>query len=129
MIDSLRCPHGDLVLRLPTAHRFRLAWRLGVSPRVPWRARLPLLALLLYLVMPLDIVPDFIPVLGQIDDVLIAGVAVWWFLRVCSPSVVAAEVDRLEATPVGAIGRLAPALLLLAAVLLFAFATLWVVTK
>lgn len=116
-------------LRLPTAHRFRLAWRLGVSPRVPWRARLPLLALLLYLAMPLDIVPDFIPVLGQLDDVLIAGIAVWWFLRVCPPSVVAAEAERLEATPVGAIGRLVPALLVLAGLLLLALAAIWTLTR
>jgi uncharacterized membrane protein YkvA (DUF1232 family) len=50
--------------RLPPAHRFRLGWRLARSPRVPLRARLPLLALVLYLAMPLDIVPDVIPVLG-----------------------------------------------------------------
>ena len=47
-------------MRLPTAHRFRLAWRLGTSERVPMRARLPVLALIVYLAMPLDIVPDFV---------------------------------------------------------------------
>src|SRR5262245_57610341 len=80
------------VARLPTAHRFRLAWRLVCSRRVPLRARLPLGALLLYLAMPLDIVPDFIPVLGQLDDLLIAGIAVWWFLRVCPPEVALEEI-------------------------------------
>ena len=114
-------------VRLPLAHRFRLAWRLGVSPRVPWRARLPLLALLLYLAMPLDIVPDFIPVLGQLDDVLIAGLAVWWFLRVCPPEVALDEVGRLEATPLGAVGRTLPwALgLVLAALCLMLLLWLW----
>lgn len=113
-------------LRLPVAHRFRLAWRLGMSPRVPMRARLPLLALIVYLAMPLDIVPDFIPVLGQLDDVLIAGVAVWWFLRACPPAVAVAEIERLEALPVGRIGRLVPMLLVLVGALLLALAiTLW----
>ena len=63
-------------MRLPAAHRFRLAWRLGTSPRVPLRARLPLLLLIVYLAMPLDIIPEFIPVVGQLDDLLVAGVAV-----------------------------------------------------
>ena len=64
--------------------------------------------------MPLDIVPDFIPVLGQLDDVLIAGLAVWWFLRVCPPEVALDEVGRLEATPLGAVGRALPWALALA---------------
>ena len=106
-------------MRLPVAHRFLLAWRLGRSPRVPLHARLPLLALLIYLAMPLDIIPDFIPVLGQLDDLLIAGIAVWWFIRVCPPAVALDEVDQLAHTPLGPWGRALPWLLVaLAAALL-----------
>lgn len=111
--------------RLPAAHRFRLAWRLARSPRVPLRARLPLLALLVYLAMPLDIVPDFIPVLGQLDDLLIAGIAVWWFMRVCPPAVALAEVERLEQTPLGRAGRLLPAALLVLTLILLALLIVW----
>ena len=116
-------------LRLPTAHPFRLAWRLACNPRVPVRARLPLLALVLYLAMPLDIVPDFIPVLGQLDDLLIAGVAIWWFLRVCPPAVAMAEVARRETTPVGPIGRLVPWLLVLFGGLLLVLGVIWLVAR
>ena len=115
-------------MRLPTAHRFRLAWRLARSSQVPIRARLPLLALIVYLAMPLDIIPDFIPILGQLDDVLIAGVAVWWFLRACPPAVAMMEVERLEATPVGVVGRLIPWLIVLLGVLLLALMAVWLVT-
>jgi uncharacterized membrane protein YkvA (DUF1232 family) len=45
--------------------------------RVPRRHKLLLVALLGYLAMPFDLVPDFIPVAGQLDDVLVVG----WVLR------------------------------------------------
>jgi uncharacterized membrane protein YkvA (DUF1232 family) len=98
-------------LRLPLAHRFRLAWRLVRSPRVPLRARLPLAGVLVYLALPIDIVPDFIPIVGQLDDLLVAGIAVWWLLHVCPPAVALEEIARLEQTPLGPIGRRLPWLL------------------
>jgi uncharacterized membrane protein YkvA (DUF1232 family) len=45
--------------------------------RVPRRQKVLLVALLGYLALPFDLVPDFIPVAGQLDDVLIVG----WVLR------------------------------------------------
>jgi hypothetical protein len=62
-------------VRLPFAHQHRLVARLARDRRVPWFTRLPLVALLLYLAMPLDIIPDFMPVIGHLDDLLIAGSA------------------------------------------------------
>lgn len=51
--------------------------RLARDPRVPRRRRLLLLGLAGYLVMPLDLVPDFIPVVGLLDDALLVA----WVLR------------------------------------------------
>jgi uncharacterized membrane protein YkvA (DUF1232 family) len=116
-------------VRLPMAHRFRLAWRLGRSPHVPRRARWPLVALLVYLAMPLDIIPDFIPVIGQLDDVLIAGVAVWWFLRSCPPLVALAEIERLEQTPLGRGSRLVPWLMAVLGVALGVWVVLWLLYR
>jgi uncharacterized membrane protein YkvA (DUF1232 family) len=116
-------------VRLPMVHRFRLAWRLGCSPHVPRRARWPLVALLVYLAMPLDIIPDFIPVIGQLDDVLVAGVAVWWFLRSCPPLVALAEIERLEQTPLGRGSRLVPWLMAALAGALCAWALVWLVQR
>ncbi len=112
-------------VRLPTAHRFRLAWRLGWSPRVPLRARAPLLVLLVYLAIPLDIIPDFIPVIGQLDDILIAGIAAWWFLRSCPPAIALEEIERLEQTPLGRVGRLVPWLLAGLCISLLVGAGIW----
>jgi uncharacterized membrane protein YkvA (DUF1232 family) len=48
-----------------------LCTRLLRDPRVPRRRKALLLALVGYLAMPFDLVPDFIPVAGQLDDVLV----------------------------------------------------------
>jgi uncharacterized membrane protein YkvA (DUF1232 family) len=53
------------------------------EPRVPWLIKaLPLFATL-YLILPLDFLPDVIPLLGQLDDLGIMLVALQVFLRLC----------------------------------------------
>jgi len=48
--------------------QIRLTWRLLRDPRVPlWTKAIPLLAAL-YIVSPVDVLPDIIPGLGQLDD-------------------------------------------------------------
>ncbi len=48
---------------------FRLYWQLRKDPRVPAVSKwLPWVALV-YLISPIDIVPDVIPILGQLDDI------------------------------------------------------------
>jgi uncharacterized membrane protein YkvA (DUF1232 family) len=47
--------------------------RLLSDERVPRRAKLLILALIAYLVTPIDLVPDFIPVAGQLDDAIIVA--------------------------------------------------------
>jgi uncharacterized membrane protein YkvA (DUF1232 family) len=54
----------------------KLIYRLMRDPRVPVRRKLVVGAMLAYLVSPLDVIPDFIPVAGQIDDVLLIAFAI-----------------------------------------------------
>jgi uncharacterized membrane protein YkvA (DUF1232 family) len=58
-----------------------LVTRLAREPRVPRRRKLLLLALVLYLSLPFDLVPDFIPVAGQLDDVIVVALVLRHFLR------------------------------------------------
>lgn len=63
----------------------RLGWRtvftgvvgLVQDDRVPLLARLLPAPLLLYLALPIDLLPDFIPLIGQLDDVIVAAAVAW----------------------------------------------------
>jgi uncharacterized membrane protein YkvA (DUF1232 family) len=58
-----------------------LVTRLVRDPRVPRRRKLLLLVLVGYLALPFDLVPDFIPVAGQLDDVIIVALVLRSFVR------------------------------------------------
>ena len=58
-----------------------LVTRLARDPRVPRRRKLLLLALVGYLALPFDLVPDFIPVAGQLDDAVIVALVLRSFIR------------------------------------------------
>jgi uncharacterized membrane protein YkvA (DUF1232 family) len=76
----------DLVLFLP--HFILLLKRLIGDPRVPRRSKLVLGGTFLYLVSPLDVIPDFVPGLGQVDDVVVVLLALHSVLNRVDESIV-----------------------------------------
>jgi uncharacterized membrane protein YkvA (DUF1232 family) len=58
-----------------------LCSRLLGDPRVPLRKKVLLVALTGYLALPFDLVPDFIPVAGQLDDVIVVALVLRSLLR------------------------------------------------
>jgi uncharacterized membrane protein YkvA (DUF1232 family) len=68
-----------------------LVRRLAGDPRLSSRARLALGALLLHLASPMDLVPDFIPVAGQLDDAILLALVLRWLLQSARPDVVRAH--------------------------------------
>jgi uncharacterized membrane protein YkvA (DUF1232 family) len=68
----------------------RLLKRLATDSAVPGGVRVVLVLLLVYLVSPIDLIPDFIPVLGYADDALVVAIA----LRFATRRAGAAAVER-----------------------------------
>jgi uncharacterized membrane protein YkvA (DUF1232 family) len=65
-----------------------LVKRLIGDPRVPRRRKLGLGLLVAYLAMPIDLVPDFIPVAGQLDDAIIVALVLRWLVRGAGAAIV-----------------------------------------
>ena len=65
--------------------------------RCPRLARFFLGSAVAYLLMPFDLIPDWIPVLGQLDDLVIVPLLIWLGLR-CMPADLLAEVRLAVAT-------------------------------
>src|SRR5437660_10707025 len=65
-----------------------LVTRLARDPRVPRRRKLLLFAVVGYLALPLDLVPDFIPVAGQLDDAIVVALVLRHFVRAGGESMI-----------------------------------------
>ncbi|UBV44035.1 DUF1232 domain-containing protein [Deinococcus taeanensis] len=96
------------------------------DPRTPWYARAWALLVLAYALSPIDLIPDFIPVLGQLDDLLLVPAGLWVALRLIPPAVMAgarreaaARPDRLNRSLLGV------ALIVLVYAALLALAWAW----
>ena len=63
-----------------------LAYR---DPRVPWYARILAAVVVGYAFCPLDLIPDVVPVLGYLDDLLLVPLGIWLALKLIPPGVMA----------------------------------------
>lgn len=59
----------------------RQLWRALRHPRSPGWLKLGTAMLVLYVISPIDLVPDFIPFLGVMDDVVLIPLAIRWMLK------------------------------------------------
>jgi uncharacterized membrane protein YkvA (DUF1232 family) len=59
----------------------RLVKRLATDRTISRRARLPVWLLLAYLASPIDLVPDFVPLVGYADDAIVTSLVLRWFIR------------------------------------------------
>lgn len=78
--------------------RFRremgLLWQAFRNPVVPWHLKALMLLVPLYLVSPIDLIPDVIPVLGWLDDLVIVPMLVSMISRLVARHMAGAEAAR-----------------------------------
>ena len=76
---------------------YRLVLR---DPRTPWTSKALLGTAVAYALSPIDLIPDFIPVLGHLDDLIVIPLLVWAALRFL-PKEVLADCRRKVDAPNG----------------------------
>jgi uncharacterized membrane protein YkvA (DUF1232 family) len=74
---------GPVVLLVPDI--VRLVRSLLADAAIPKGPKIALGGLLLYLLSPIDLVPDFVPVLGAFDDLIVGGLVLRWVGRRIGP--------------------------------------------
>ncbi len=76
-----------------------LLWLAARDPRTPWAAKLLAGCVAAYALSPIDLIPDFIPVLGLLDDLVLVPAGIWLALRLI-PAVLIDELRiAAEAAP------------------------------
>ena len=97
------------LLRTVLSH-LRLALRLLREPSVPLLAKAVPLLTGLYVISPLDFVPDLLPVVGQLDDLTIILVGLETFLRLCPVNASAFHRDAIaQGRPYSPMSPVSPA--------------------
>jgi len=92
-------------------HAIYLASR---DPRVPWLAKVLAIAVAAYALSPIDLIPDFIPVFGYLDDLIIVPLGIWLVVRLIPEEIMVeyrAIADQAGQRPVSRAGMVAIMLL------------------
>jgi uncharacterized membrane protein YkvA (DUF1232 family) len=105
-------------------HALYLAAR---HPRTPWYAKLFLVAIVGYALSPIDLIPDFIPVLGLVDEIILLPFAIALAVKMIPPDVI--EECRAQAAQAqlrgSRMGRIGAAFVVLVWLALIVLAAMW----
>jgi len=77
------------------------------DPRVPWYAKALAAAIAAYALSPIDLIPDFIPILGYVDELILLPLAVAGVIRLIDPGVLAehrARAAEIAERPISKVG-------------------------
>lgn len=102
-------------------HAIYLASR---DPRVPWYAKALAICVAAYALSPIDLIPDFIPVLGYLDDLVIVPLGIVLVVALIPPGIMAehrAAADAAREKPTSKNGALAVIAIWAALCVLFAW--------
>ena len=71
-------------------------WFASRDPQTPWRVKLLAAAVVAYALSPIDLIPDFIPVLGLLDDLILLPGLIWLAIRLLPEPVLARSREKAE---------------------------------
>jgi len=112
-------------------HRLRIeahaAWLSARDPRTPWYARAFGLVVTAYALSPIDLIPDFIPILGLLDDAILIPLGLWLFAKMLPPGLF--EEHRREAEVAAERPRSAMGALIVIAVWIAAALLVWALLR
>ncbi|AUC98465.1 hypothetical protein CWS35_32605 [Bradyrhizobium sp. SK17] len=97
------------------------------DPRVPWYAKAVAVAVAAYALSPIDLIPDFIPVLGYLDDLILVPAGLWLAIALIPDEVMTecrAQADAALQRPASRAGLIAIMLLWIAGAAVLAWAVL-----
>jgi uncharacterized membrane protein YkvA (DUF1232 family) len=100
-------------------------WLAARDPRVPWLAKALAAGVAAYALSPIDLIPDFIPVLGYLDDLILVPLGIVLAVRLIPPPVMADLREQAETLLQRPISRLAAGLIVGIWVLVALALTLW----
>ena len=84
------------------------------DPRTPWYAKALIFLIVAYTLSPIDLIPDFVPILGYVDDLILVPGGIWLALRLIPPEVMeAARATAAIRGMDGSIARLGAVLIIL----------------
>lgn len=95
------------------------------DPRTPWYAKLLATLIVGYALSPVDLIPDFIPVLGYIDDLILLPAGIYLVIRVIPAEVMADCREKARVKPAGGKTRWAAAAVIVFIWMLIIFWLVW----
>ncbi len=72
-------------------------WFASRDPRAPWYAKWLAVFIVAYALSPIDLIPDFIPIVGYLDEIILLPGAIWLVLKLLPPQVLVDARARAQA--------------------------------
>lgn len=99
------------------AHNIRVqghaTWLCARDPELGWFPRLFALAIAAYALSPIDLIPDFIPVLGYLDDLILVPLGIMLVIHLIPPEIMAEHRALAAAAAERPVGRTAAVIIVL----------------
>ncbi len=81
-------------------HEIKVYQLVLTDPRTPWLPKVILGFAIAYLLSPIDFIPDFIPVLGHLDDLILIPALIWVALKIIPDEIITESRERARSSHV-----------------------------